>query len=124
MNKEELYEDLGDVIDFMEEEDLLKLLNEYGSKVYDKYSEIYEFNEFTIDKLLYGFSPSEVLNATIEVNFSDDEYVTKDTHGNLESIDLYDCSEDEMSNIIEYIIDNGEDFGNDEISKLLESYEV
>ena len=114
--REEVLEMLRD----MNDSDLVAVHNEYCDKVRYYDDRIYDMYE--INDLLYGRSPLEIITDARDVD-ANDSYIRYDGYGNLESTD-YPQDWMDLDKIADYIVETGEDFGNDDIRDLLDEIEA
>jgi len=122
MNIKEMKDAVIKVLETVRSVKLIEMWNERCENW--KYMEDY-IDHNDIDELLYGCSPSEVLNRIDTENYNmNDDYVV-DTQYGYRSFDFADDDNSpiELSDLAEYIVMEEEYFGIDELAELFEDDE-
>ena len=114
----EKFELVKETLDNMSESDLFWLYKEYvcQAQLYD--DEIFDMNEF--DEIMCASTPTDIAQKIFYGNFRpNDSYFRFDGCANLESIDWLKDGID-LDEIADYIIDNENSLGNNEIQEILD----
>lgn len=111
-------EKIREIIERMSARELINLHNEYCcANYYD--DDIMDM--CTINERLSGKEPMEILDMVFYGNFNpNDSYFRFDGNENLESCDYPEYDWIDIDEIVDYIIDNDEDFDIDEIRDALD----
>lgn len=112
------FELVKEILDNMSESDLFWLYKEYTcqAQLYD--DEIFDMEEF--DEIMSGSTPTDIAQKIFYGNFRpNDSYFRFDGCANLESIDWLKDGID-LDEIADYIIDNEDSLGNNEIQEILD----
>ena len=116
MTDEEKREIIENAVDNLNESDLMYIWNEYCD--YNNYYEDKVYYVSELDELCYGMKPTEIISRYGDLDsfeyFTDGVY----TEGSNDLLDLIDYGA-----LIDYIIDNEEDFDNSDIADALEEIE-
>ena len=116
MTDEEKREIIENAVDNLNESDLMYIWNEYCD--YNNYYEDKVYYVSELDELCYGMKPTEIISRYVDLDsfeyFTDGVY----TEGSNDLLDLIDYGA-----LIDYIIDNEEDFDNSDIADALEEIE-
>lgn len=120
----EMYEKIKEAIENMNESDLVILWNEYCYASNHTDDVIYMMDEF--DEIMSGMSPWEVARTCYYSGkfCPAHDYFWFNGYGNAESSD-FPCEHDSpiyISDIAEYIVDNGNALYNDELEEILAEY--
>ena len=104
----------------MNDSDLVAVHNEYCEKVRYDDDRIYYMEE--LNELMYSMKPLDILREGRNVDTNDD-WIRWNGYGNLESTD---CPEDwmDLDDIADYIVENDEDFDNDDLRDLMDEIEA
>ena len=114
-------EEIREIINNMGADEQVALHNRYCDEVGYSDDEIFSMDE--INEWLAGKDPDEILRMAFYGDFRPcDEYFRFNGYANLESTDYPDEWID-IDDIVDYIIDNDEDFDNDEIRDILDEEE-
>lgn len=114
-------EEIREIIDNMNADEQVAIHNRYCDEVGYSDDEIFSMDE--INEWLAGKDPDEILRMAFYGDFRPcDEYFCFNGYANLESTDYPDEWID-IDDIVDYIIDNDEDFDNDEIRDILDEDE-
>ena len=117
-------ERIKEIIEEMSTEDKIALWNEYCDSVNKFDDRIYSMEEF--DEIMNGREPWDIVRTCYFGDFNPThEYFWFNGYANLESD--YDIDGEKspfyIDELIDYIVENEEDFGNDEIAEVLEGEE-
>lgn len=111
-------EKIREIIERMSNENLINLHNDYCCANYYN-NDIMDM--CTINEILSGKKPTEILNMVFYGNFNpNDSYFRFNGIGYLESCDYPKYDWIDIDEIVDYIIDNNEDFDVDEIRDALD----
>ena len=117
-------EKIKEIIEEMSTEDKVALWNEYCDSVNRTDDWIYSMGEF--DEIMNGREPWDIVRTCYFGDFNPThEYFWFNGYANLESDDWIDGEKSPfyIDELVDYIIENEEDFGNDEIEEVLEGEE-
>lgn len=122
MNTENLYNDIKECLENMNTSDIVYIHNQYcdAAKYYD--NEIYDMSDF--DELMSNCDPLEIARKCYYTSrfCPDDDYFYFNGYANCITFDYYqDCDVISIDEITKYILDNDEDFNNDEIRDILDN---
>ena len=122
MDTDQLRDELMSLIDDMSDRDVIYIWNEYCRAINDDISEIYSMDEF--DEIADGQSPSDIARSIFYGDFRPvDDFFGFNGYGNYVS---FNRLSDENAryypeDMVDYIIEHDEDFGDDEIREILDS---
>ena len=117
-------EKIKEIIEEMSTEDKVVLWNVYCGSANRIDDWIYSMEEF--DEQCFGMTPTEIAQSILYGDFRiNDNYFWFNGYANLESD--YDIDGEKspfyIDELIDYIVENEEDFGNDDIAEVLEGEE-
>ena len=115
---------IKEIIENMSEEDKISLWNNYCSNASTSEYWIYQMEEF--DEIMSGREPLDIARTCYFGGFNPThEYFWFNGYGNLESDNWIDGEKSPfyIDELVEYIVENEENFGNDEIAEVLEGEE-
>lgn len=118
MDKKEL---MNDVVYFMNDDDFVDLWNSYCGSDYRSGENIYYMCEF--DDLMRSYSPVEILESVDDDFSTYDDYFSRDPYWECFSSFNDPLEKVDLDELIDYIIDNDDDFGFYDIRKMLDSEE-
>ena len=113
---------ITEILKSMDEKELLALYNRYCERMSDWDGLIYKMTEF--NDMMDGYNPLRLADSICYGKFSVwHTYFKFNGRGNLESFDNLDGVID-IDDLVDYIINNDESFGNAEIQSILERFET
>lgn len=116
------YERVKAVLDDMSDEDKVYIWNEYCRNINDDISEIYPMDDF--DDMAEGMSPSDIARSIFYGGgFNpNDKFVGYTGYGNFVSFSYLDDDNARfyIDDLVDYIVDNDESFGDDDIREALD----
>lgn len=120
MTYDEFRNGIREAVESMDDSDLVNAWNEVCDS--ENYMDDYIYSNDP-DELLYGRTPSEILSDVTEDYNVNDEYAVWTVYG-LESFNYTSDSSCpiDIDMIVDYIIDNEEDFGDSDIEELLDQW--
>ena len=124
MKEYEMRERIKEIIEEMSAEDKVILWNKYCDSKHNFDDHIYSMEEF--NEIMYGREPWDIVRICYFDNFNPTHtYFWFNAYENLESNDWIDgaASPFYIDELVAYIVENEEDFRNDEIAKILEEEE-
>ena len=113
-------ERINDILRQIDNDELIRINNEFCDATgYEDY--IYDM--WSLDEFFNGAEPSRIANMIYYGDFRpNDAYFKLDGYGNLYSFD-YPEEEIDFDAIIDYMVQEQESFGNDEIEEILQGIE-
>ena len=117
-------ERIKEIIEEMSTEDKIALWNEYCDSANRTDDWIYSMEEF--DEQCSGMTPTEIAQSILYGDFRiNDNYFWFNGYANLESDNWIEGEKSPfyIDELVDYIVENEEDFGNDDIAEVLEGEE-
>lgn len=120
MNKQELKEQIQDYMDdHIDDCDMVEYWNNMCDDIYDNERIIYDM--YVFDDMMDGKKPTDIIESVDDDFSTRDTYFCDDIYGIKSFDDIYDVVD--TDELIEYMIDNNESFGDWDIQQLLDEYD-